>query len=280
MASYILSNGSYEGGKAGRGAGFFVLDSSDSSPCRTVLGQGGLKREAYCRISSKCDIFAKIVHLPVLFHSTFMKIYDSFDTVINDYFILAPQAAGFDTWTIAKFIHTSDDAYRQLVSAGKDTLGYQPTMLTLADPLNQQKDEVIIRNLPTASYAAVRQQYTHRFVEQLPGRFGLFYSDKKQADAIFTSWEEFARDWLERGGQNLLPYNLPLLFDHVSDAEYWGWQQKGFDPCGTQRLIITVFQYRTGRFADVFITGVSDAEMARIRMLVMSRLTIGLEDTL
>ncbi|HEX8183026.1 MAG TPA: hypothetical protein VF575_05500 [Candidatus Saccharimonadales bacterium] len=209
-----------------------------------------------------------------------MKIYDTFDAVIHDYFETNAVGFSFDTWAIAKFLHTSDADYQQLVATGGNTLGYQPTMLTLADPLQQQKDEVIIRNLPTSTYAAVREQYAHRFIDQLPGRFGLFHSDKKQADAIFNSWEEFAGEWLERDGQSLLPYNLPLLFDHVSDAEYWGWQQKGFDPCGTQRLIVTVFQYRTGRFADVFITNVTDAEMARIRMLIMSRLTLGINEIL
>jgi hypothetical protein len=207
-----------------------------------------------------------------------MKIYNTFDQFWPDYFNGKLPEAGFDAWAIAKFTHTNDQEYQRLNAEGKDTLGYQPTMLTLADPLKQKKAEVIIKGLPTAAYDSLRQQYQHRFVDQLPKRFGLFHSDKKQADAIFDTWQAFIDEWLTRDGESLLPYNLPLLFDHVPDAEYWGWKQKGFDPCGTQRLIVTLFQYRTGRFADVFITNVADAEMSRIKMLMQSKLTLQAED--
>lgn len=207
-----------------------------------------------------------------------MKTYDAFDRFWQDYFSTKLPETGFDTWAIAKVTHTSDQEYEHLRADGKDTLGYQPTMLTLADPLKQKKAEVIIKGLPTAAVDSLREQYGRHFINQLPQRFGLFHSDKKQADAIFDSFEAFSREWLMRGQQSLLPYNLPLLFDHVSDAEYWGWQQKGFDPCGTQRLIITVFQYRTGRFAEVFVTSVTDAEMSRIRMLMQSKLTLQVQE--
>lgn len=207
-----------------------------------------------------------------------MKIYDTFDRLWHDYFYGDLPETGFDAWTIAKFTHTSDEEYQQLKASGKDTLGYQPTMLTLADPLKQKKSEVILKDLPTAAHDSLRQQYRDRFIMQLPKRFGLFNSDSKQADAIYDSWEAFAQEWLQRDGKSLLAYNLPLLFDHVSDAEYWGWQQKGFNPCGTQRLIVTVFQYRTGQFAEVFITNVTDTEMSRIRMLIQSKLTLQAEE--
>ena len=207
-----------------------------------------------------------------------MKFYDRFDQFWYDYFGSTLPEAGFDAWTIAKFAHTHDQEYQQLRAQGKDALGYQPTMITLADPLRQTSAEVIVKDLPTADYQSLRQQYQHRFIDQLPKRFGLFHSDKKQADAIFDTWESFTDEWLMRDGKSLLPYNLPLLFDHVSDVEYWGWKQKGFDPCGTQRLIVTVFQYRTGRFADIFITNVADAEMSRIAMLMQSKFTLHAEE--
>lgn len=207
-----------------------------------------------------------------------MKTYDTFDQFWHEYFDAKLPDSGFDTWAIAKLTHTNDQDYQQLKASGADTLGYQPTMLTLADPLTQKSVEVIIKNLPTAAYTSLRQQYQRRFIEQLPKRFGLFHSDKKQADVIYDKWETFTDEWLIRDGKSLLSYNLPLIFDHVSDAQYWGWQQKGFDPCGTQRLIITVFQYRTGRFADVFITNVTDAEMSRITMLMQSKLTLQAEE--
>jgi len=206
-----------------------------------------------------------------------MKTFDTFNDFWNIYFA-TPSQAGFDAWSIAKFTHTNDEEYARLKAQGKDTLGFQPTMLTLADPLTLKKDEVVIKNLSTAHTASFRQQYQQRFIDQLPHRFGLFRPDVKQADAIYASWEEFAAEWLERDGKSLLQYNLPLLFDHVSDIEYWGWQQKDFDPCGTQRLIVTVFQYRTGRFAEIFITNMTDAEMSRISMLLQSRLTLNMQE--
>ena len=206
-----------------------------------------------------------------------MKTFDTFDELWNTYFA-QPGAAGFDTWAIAKFTHTNDREYAELKAKGKDALGFQPTMLTLADPLTLRKEEAIVKNLPTSSVSSLRQQYQQRFTNQLPKRFGLFRPDVTQADAIYGNWQEFADEWLEKDGQSLLQYNLPLLFDHVSDLEYWGWQQKGFDPCGTQRLVVTVFQYRTGRFADIFITNMTDAEMSRIAMLFQSRLTLNAQE--
>lgn len=207
-----------------------------------------------------------------------MKIYDTFDQFWIDYFDSKLPGTGFDSWTIAKITHMSDQAYQQLTLEGKDTLGYQPTMLTLTDPLKQKSAEVLIKNLSTNAYMSLRQQYQQRFIDQLPQRFGLFHTDSKQADAIYDTWEAFASEWLVRDGKSLLPYNLPVLFDHVSDADYWGWKQKRFDPCGTQRLIVTVFQYRTMRFADIFITDVTDAEMSRIKLLMQSKLALQSEE--
>lgn len=207
-----------------------------------------------------------------------MKTFETFDKFRDSYFAAPPGETGFDTWAIAKFTHTNDQEYAALRASGKDTLGFQPTMITLADPLVLRKEDAVVKDLPTSSVLSLRQQYQQRFTNQLPKRFGLFRPDATQADAIYSNWQEFASEWLEKDGESLLQYNLPLLFDHVSDLEYWGWQQKGFDPCGTQRLIVTVFQYRTGRFAEIFITNMNDAEMSRIAMLFQSRLTLNSEE--
>lgn len=207
-----------------------------------------------------------------------MKTYDTFDQFWHDYFDSKLPGSGFDTWTITKLIHTSDQDYQQLKADGKDRLGYQPTMLVLADPLKQQTIEVVIKNLSTDAYTSLRQQYQYRFIDQLPQRFSLFHADSSRADAIYDTWDAFVDEWFTRDGKSLMSYNLPILFDHVPDADYWGWQQKGFDPCGTQRLIVTVFQYRTGRFACIFITNVVDAEMSRIKMLMQSKLTLQAEE--
>ncbi|MGH7157971.1 MAG: hypothetical protein ACREGD_02750 [Candidatus Saccharimonadales bacterium] len=203
-----------------------------------------------------------------------MKVYDSFDVFWRDYFDGQDPSEAIDTWAIAKFTHTSDDEYRELQAAGRDNLGYQPTLLTLADPKRRIKEEVIIKNLPTATVHSLKSQYQKRFTQQLPRRFGLFNPSRKQADAVYPRWDDFAAEWFIKDGQDILGYNLPLLFDHVSDAEYWAWQQKGFDPCGTQRLVVDIFQHRTGRFAEIFITDVTDAEMSRIRLLMQSKLTL------
>ncbi|TAH34838.1 hypothetical protein EYC59_02885 [Candidatus Saccharibacteria bacterium] len=207
-----------------------------------------------------------------------METYDSLDQFWQDYFGGPLPKTGFDTWTLAKSIHTTDTHYRELQARSADNLGYQPTMLTLANPLTQSSREIIIRNVQTAGYEQFRTFYRQRFIAQLPQRFGLFQPEKTQADAVYDNWEAFASEWFERDGASLLAYNLPILFDHVSDARYWAWQQKQFDPCGTQRLIVTVFQYRTGRFAEVFIPGVNDAEMSRIQLLSQSRLALQAEE--
>jgi len=207
-----------------------------------------------------------------------MKMFESFDDFWREYFTGEPQqATGFDTYTIAKFTHTTDADYAQAKAAGQDRLGFQPTLLTLASPHARGKSEVVVRGLATPAHDNLRGQYRRRFAMQLPARFGLFHAGKNQADAVFKTFEAFEQSWLQSGGQSVLAYNLPLLFDHVSDVDYWAWRQKGFDPCGTQRLIITIFQYRTGRFADVFLTDVDDAEMARIALLIKSKMALQAE---
>lgn len=208
-----------------------------------------------------------------------MKIFDTFEDFWKAYFS-DRGSHGFDVWTIAHFTHTDDSTYHKQKAEKKDKLGFQPTMITLADPLRLRKEEAVIKGLTDAANDSLRAQCQHRFIEQLPARFGLFHPDIREADAIYETWEQFAAEWLERDGRSLLPYNLPVLFDHVSDIEYWGWQQKGFDPCGTQRLVITVFQYRTGRFAEVFISNVDDSAMSRIKLLVQSKLTLQMQELL
>lgn len=207
-----------------------------------------------------------------------METFNSF----TDFWRSMQQASkhGFDRWVIAHFTHTSDETYAEAVAHGTDTLGFQPLLLTLADPVAQQTKEVVIKNVTDSALSEIKQHYSDRFIRQLPRRFGLFAADKNQADAIYASWRDLEAEWFMRDGQSVLDLNLPLLFDHVSNTQYWAWQQKGYEPCDTQRLIITVFQYRTGRFADLFITDVDDNEMQRIAMLLQSKLSLNVSNLL
>jgi hypothetical protein len=204
-----------------------------------------------------------------------MHVFDTFSAFWQAFFD-GDASAPFEVWAIANVAHTPDHAYTQLEATGQDKLGFQPTMFTLADPLTQRHETVVVKDLSTRDVTELSQQYRQRFLSQLPRRFGLFHAEKARGDAVYPSWEAFAQEWLTGAdSQELLAYNLPLLFDHVSDLEYWGWQQRGFEPCGTQRLIITLFQYRTGHFADVFITNVDDTEMSRITLLAQSKIGLG-----
>jgi hypothetical protein len=207
-----------------------------------------------------------------------MKTYDNFETFWGVFFKDEPKNHGFDTWTIAKFIHTSDQEYATMRGANLDTLGFQPTLLTLADPIHQRRHNAMIKNISSSQFQKLKRQYQERFIDQLTNRFGWFHTAKKQADAIYDNWEDFSREWLQRDDQDILSYNLPLLFDHVSNAEYWAQKQKGFDPYKKQCLIVTIFQYRVDRFADVFITDVTDADMDRIKLLIQSKLKLRMQD--
>jgi len=225
----------------------------------------------FAKWRSFCDVFAEMLTTDYCV-SVLMRVFDTFEAFWQAYFG-SQTTLPFEVWTIAHIAHTDDQAYAQAKTAGQDKLGFQPTMFTLADPLAQRHETAIVKDLSTAAVAALSQQYQQRFMGQLPARFGLLHADKASGDAVYDSWEAFAAAWLiSADGQDLLTYNLPLVFDHVSDLEYWGWQQKEFDPCGTQRLIITIFQYRTGHFADIFITNVNDTEMARIALLAQSKI--------
>lgn len=206
-----------------------------------------------------------------------MQTYDTIDQFWQEYFSERLPATGFDTWTIAKITHTTDQQYEQLLPPNAGSFGDQAALITLADPLNQQSVRVIIKNASVEACESLRQQYRSRFIEQLMGRFGLFDPAGKLVDAVFDNWEAFAKVWFTQDSDNTLAYNLPLVFDHVSDAEFKIWQDKQFDPCGSQRLIITMFQYRTGDFAKLFVKNVTDAEMARIRVLTMATLNLQIE---
>lgn len=178
---------------------------------------------------------------------------------------------GFDSWILTSFKHTSDQEYSRLLHAGRDRLGYQPLLLSFADPIERKYVEVIVQNVTDMSALDIKKFLTDHYHEQFMHRIGLFFPNKNKVDAIYPHFTDYEKEWVQKDEKYRLHLNIPVLVDHVSDAQYWAWEQKDYNPAGTQRLIITVFQPRTMRFADILIENVDDAEMSRIKLLLSSR---------
>lgn len=199
-----------------------------------------------------------------------MKTFDSLAQAAEAF--LRPHTSHhIDQWTVAGITHAGPG------DPLAERLGFRPTLLTLANPFTFQTESVVVKDIAEESIPRLKQQLRQRYIAQFEQRFKLFDAEKYQADAVYDSWSDFAGQWVQHGSDYRLPFNLPLLFDHVSDIDYWAWQQKQFDPVGNQRLIVTIFQQRTNKFAEVFIGNVSDAELGRIKLLLASHVKLNAE---
>jgi hypothetical protein len=201
-----------------------------------------------------------------------MKIYKDLSSFWNEYFSQTPEYH-FDDWSIVHFGHVSDSEYADIKGTKKDTLGFQPALITIANPHHQQSADVVIKGMSDSDMAQLKQLYQQRFIEQFESRFGAFYPEKKSGSVEYDSWDLFTAFWVEAEGKNVLKYNVPLLFDHPTDLEYWAWQQKKSCPIQYQRLIVTVFQPRKNQFHDIFIQNVKESDMPRIRAYMKEKIS-------
>lgn len=137
-------------------------------------------------------------------------------------------------------------------------------------------DKTIISVLLNNNYQIddIRELFYQRLAKQYPKRFGLFNTQKIQADAIFDTWQELYAEWFQKKGSSILNYNIPLLFDYVSNDIYEYWTKNNQDIYGTQRMIISVYQPRTERFADLFITNMSEDKVEEFKNVMTSHIIL------
>lgn len=157
-----------------------------------------------------------------------------------------------------RFMHTSDQEYAEVKGTKDDPLGFQAAMVLVAHPFDKTCEELLIRDVTDVDYQKVAEWYQEYYFSHFSE---CVHQDKQKHHyhAEFATWDEFVRAWcVDENNQSLVQYNFPVLFDHVSDVDYWSWKKQEVDYCGYQRLIVTICQYRYKKFIDVFIKDVDD----------------------
>ncbi len=193
-----------------------------------------------------------------------MKVYENVQDLYTE--ITAPHQdiKEVDAWVVANVLSSNKIA---------PALGFAPTLVTLADGFNRQSKEVIIKSSNDSHINDFKRQCEQRYLDQFSKRIGLFHPTKNKGTASYDTVDLFVKDWVTTPqGKDVIAYNLPVLVDHADNLEYWTLSQKGGDVVGNQRLIVTVFQFRTSTFHDLFVFGVDDAERSRLELLYKSKL--------
>lgn len=206
-----------------------------------------------------------------------MKTYETFQHFWNNYGAHEPNSAGFHDWVLVNYTHTSDKAYTKQQQNGTDTLGFQPLLVTYANPFTKSSEKSLIKNVDDAQLAGMLHFYRQKYHEQFESRFGSFRPDEFTAFAEYDSWDSYHKVWLERDGHSTLDKHIPLLFDHTPAIEYWSRKQTGQEVMSYQRLLVTTYFAPKNQFFDFFIKNIDDNEMNKIRSLTVSRLGFNLD---
>lgn len=206
-----------------------------------------------------------------------MKIYDSFEQFWNAFASEKRNAFGFHDWQVVQITHTSDVEYRQQVQSGQDELGFQPLSVVLANPFLRQTRQAVIKNVTDKTAEGFKDYCRKQYYNELPSRYGSFRPDEFHAFAAYDSWESFYTTWLEREGKQVFYMNIPLLFDHMPQVEYWTRKQTGQEVLPYHRLLVTTYFVHKRQFFDFIIKDVDDAKIEQIKLLMGSRIGLNLE---
>ena len=200
-----------------------------------------------------------------------MKVFENLQLFFDALSSQQNNQFGFNNQQLVRITHISDSEYQTQVNKGQDELGFQPLLLKFADPFEQKTDQVLVKNVNDEAVSKIKDYFRRLYVANLPVKFGSFTPDVYDAYTEYDSWEEFSRSWFVRDGRSVFHINIPLLFDHISDVEYWTKKQSGEKVLEYQRLLITTYLTRENKFYRFFIKNVNDEEFNRIKLLVQSQ---------
>lgn len=196
-------------------------------------------------------IFATFLHFSVQCHTiTTVKTFKNLAEFWRQYYLLPPQIAGNDAWSI--------------VFTARDGNGL---FLSLANPFTEEHSEVFVTYASDNDYQTFTQHYKQRLQEQIPLRFGFFRPGVDKVLTEYPAWDTFYSAWLN-DNPTLLQGNMPLLFDYPSKEEYHALQLKGADFAGYRRLHVVLYQYRKQEFQRIFIQSVDDTAFSKIRQQI------------
>lgn len=209
-----------------------------------------------------------------------MTVHENFQTFWNEFSSATPNKYGFLDWQVVSYLHVSDKDYARQNAEGQNELGFQPLMVTLANPFTKETTEHLVKNVTDATAEQFLSMARDRYIKEFGKRFGSFTPSEMHAFAEYDTWDNFYYHWLERDGKQVFSKNVPLLIDHTPKIEYWTRKQSGEDVLPYQRILITTYFVSQKKFYSFFIKEINDSEFERIKLLLQSRVGLHLDDFL
>lgn len=201
-----------------------------------------------------------------------MQVYDSFQSFWDTHQAESLNNFGFFDWQPVALHHVSDLDYETDRLLARDTLGYQPLMITQANPFTRQQRTAMVQQVTDQLFARYQAYCRQTYLQTFGQRRASFRPDATHAYAEYPDWQSFAAAWLDRPERPVYAENLPLLVDHTPGTEYWMRRQVGDKVLPHQRLLVTTFHVPTRTFYDFFVKNIDDGAAGRIQALLESRM--------
>ena len=163
---------------------------------------------------------------------------------------------GFDEWVVIKISEIEIE---------------KKTLITLANPIDNELKQVVINKCQHDEIDSFRNSYRKHYLKQLEDRFGFYLPLKNSGDVEYETFDLFNQYWIENEGHNILPFNIPLLFDFPNNLQYAEAVQDNNITVNYQRLIAIVAQPRKKRIKTLFIKNVKENDIASIKNLILNK---------
>lgn len=183
-----------------------------------------------------------------------MKEYESIDEIAKVFF--TTNQYGFDDWVVVKITELKTENI---------------VLITLANPISNDIKQVGIKHYSDVEIENFRNTYRQHYIDQLGSRFGFFIPDINTGDVEYDNFDLFKHYWIENDSYNVIPYNIPLLFDFPNNVEYAEAVQDGMINVNYQRLIAIVAQPRKKRIKTLFIKNVTEKEIDTIKSTLIAK---------
>lgn len=201
-----------------------------------------------------------------------MNVYESFQAFWDDHRAESPNRYGFFDWQPVALHHVSDLDYETNRLLARGSLGFQPLMVTQANPFTREHRTILVKHITDELFARYQAYCRSTYTRDFGHRHASFRPDATHAYTEYPDWQSFASVWLDRPERPVYAENLPLLIDHTPSLEYWTRKQMGDKVLPYQRLLVTTFHVPSRTFYDFFIKHIDDETAGRIKALLESRI--------
>lgn len=180
-----------------------------------------------------------------------MQIYDSFQEINNTY-LTEINSFGFLKWTIV-WIEKLKEEDRSNLPQELQSKPQLPIFITIADPLHKESRTLCLNTTSPTDADEIATHYMNQLLMDYPNRVKGIAPVKIDGFFEYENWSELKEDWLMHRGNLQIPYNFPLLFDLPGELEFIEWQKRNMLKLPYKRLLVTFYQYKTGKFFDLFV---------------------------